>query len=404
MVSTKVGKEFVEEVLLPTAQKIIKSGKSEKKAEELLTVPKKDLKVGDKTVTVTDEGTETVFKVDKKDLAKKNIKIKEVKPFKKVKDIGLDEADDVLFKYNATKITPKILDDFNISKFKNKEDIAKFIELISKKYTKEIDRQKRGIQTEEQLKFLSTWLQKDPKKLQRTILSLRPGQTLNAEYMYAARELLAAGMAKLNTMAKFVDAGKANDLQKLEFRQHFALMSEFQKIVKGVQTETARTFRQFQTKTREKSFTHIDLDDLNKNDLLLELGGPSETKTLATMFLRTGTNRSKMKFAQETGGFANLKKVSDSIAEIFINSILSNPMTHIRNTGGNWLAMGINNFERKIASRYYRGSGVNVLGIIRDGIVISEIGDLNHSSGDIIVYVSENRKSWSEISENVSEF
>ena len=354
MVSTKVAKEFVEG-LLPVAEKLIKGGKT-KKAEELLIVPKKDLKVGDKTVTVTDEGTESVFKVDKKDLAKKNIKIKEIKPFKKVKDIGLDEADDVLFKYNATKITPKILDDFNISKFKNKEDIAKFIELISKKYTKEIDRQKRGIQTEEQLKFLSTWLQKDPKKLQRTILSLRPGQTLNAEYMYAARELLAAGMAKLNTMAKFVDAGKANDLQKLEFRQHFALMSEFQKIVKGVQTETARTFRQFQTKTREQRFTHIDLDDLNKNDLLLELGGPSETKTLATMFLRTGTNRGKMKFAQETGGFANLKKVSDSIAEIFINSILSNPMTHIRNTGGNWVAQAIIQMERSAVAKLHGGT------------------------------------------------
>ena len=50
------------------------------------------------------------------------------------------------------------------------------------------------------------------------------------------------------------------------------------------------------------------------------------------------------------------------------------------------------------------GSGVNVLGIIRDGIVISDIGDLSQSSGDIIVYVSENRKSWSEISENVSKF
>ena len=137
MVSTKVTKEIVEETILPAAEKLIKGGKT-KKAESLLQVPKKDLKVGDKTVTVTDEGTESVFKVDKKELAKKNIKIKEVKPFKKVKDIGIDEADDVLFKYNATKITPKVLDDFNISKFKNKEDIAKFIEVISKKYTGEI--------------------------------------------------------------------------------------------------------------------------------------------------------------------------------------------------------------------------------------------------------------------------
>ena len=36
----------------------------------------------------------------------------------------------------------------------------------------------------------------------------------------------------------------------LAFRQHFALMSEFQKIVKGVQTETARALQQFRIPTR----------------------------------------------------------------------------------------------------------------------------------------------------------
>ena len=231
MVSTKVTKEIIEKTILPAAEKLIKGGKT-KKAETLLQVPKKDLKVGDKTVTVSEEGTGSVFKVDKEELAKKKIQIRKITPTKKITATPLDEADDILFKYNATKITPKVLDDFNITKFKNKEDIVKFIEVISKKYAGDIDRQKRGVQTEEQLKSLSTWLQKDPKQLQKTLLSLRPGQTLNAEYMYAARELLAAGMAKLDNMAQAVSSGKATDLQKLEFRQHFALMSEFQKLLK----------------------------------------------------------------------------------------------------------------------------------------------------------------------------
>ena len=165
MVSTKVTKEIIKEQLLPAAEKLIKGGKT-KKAEELLTVPKKDFKVGDQTVTVTEEGTGSVFKVDKEELAKKKIQVRKTTPTTKIKATPLDEADDILFKYNATKITPKVLDDFNITKFKNKEDIVKFIEVISKKYAGDIDRQKRGVQTEEQLKFLSTWLQKDPKNLQ----------------------------------------------------------------------------------------------------------------------------------------------------------------------------------------------------------------------------------------------
>ena len=96
MVSTKVTKEIIEKTILPAAEKLIKGGKT-KKAEELLTVPKRDLKVGDKTVTVTEEGTGSVFKVDKEELAKKKIQIRKITPTKKITATPLDEADDILF-------------------------------------------------------------------------------------------------------------------------------------------------------------------------------------------------------------------------------------------------------------------------------------------------------------------
>jgi hypothetical protein len=337
-------KEGVTE-LTEAVQALIKAGKITEAEKLLQKVPKKDVKIGaKKTVVVDDKKTETVVKVKKEDFK-----------VKKPKDISEAEAQEVLFKYNAYKITPKVLDDFNISKFKNKEDIAKFIDLLSKKYKGEIYAQKRGVQTTEQLKLLSTLIQKDPKNLQKTILSLNPGETLNAEWMYAARELMAAGMNKLDDMAKLVSSGKATDLQKVEFRQHMALMSEFQKIIKGVQTETARTFRQFQVATRTKQFSHVDLDDLNKQDLLIELGGGDEISSLAKIYLSSGTNNAKMAFTQGVGWRHNLKQSSNAIAEIFINSILSNPMTHIRNTAGNWVSQAIIQLERKAVARLHGG-------------------------------------------------
>ena len=336
-------KEGVTE-LTEAVQALIKAGKVTEAEKLLQKVPKKDVKIGAKKTVVDDKKTETVVKVKKEDFKTK-----------KVKDIDEAEAQEVLFKYNAYKITPKVLDDFNISKFKNKEDIAKFIDLLSKKYKGEIYAQKRGVQTDEQLKLLSDLLQKNPKNLQRTILSLKPGETLNAEWMYAARELMAAGMNKLDDMAKLVGSGKASDIQKVEFRQHMALMSEFQKIIKGVQTETARTFRQFQVSTRTKQFSHVDLDDLNKQDLLIELGGGDEIASLAKVYLSTGSNNAKMAFTQGVGWRHNLKQASNSIAEIFINSILSNPMTHIRNTAGNWVSQAIIQMERKAVARLHGG-------------------------------------------------
>jgi hypothetical protein len=344
MANPQITKEFVIGAV-NKAGEIIKSGITPKKAEDLLKTKKKDIIIGgEKKATVTADGeTETVLKLSKKGL-KKN-----------VPDVAQDVSDDALFKYNAMKITPKILDDFNIDNIKSKEDVAKFIELISKKYSSEINAQKRGVQTQGATKRLATLLQKDDKQLTATILSLKPGQTLNAEYLLAARELMAGGMVKLDGMAQMISAGKATDLQKVAFRQHFALMSEFQKILKGVQTETARALSQFRIPTRTKNYSNVALDDLNKKELLLELGGGDEITGIATAYLKLGTKNAQMKFTQGAGGLYNLKQSSNAIAEIFINAILSNPMTHIRNTGGNFVSQAIMRMEHKLVARIHGG-------------------------------------------------
>ena len=335
-----ITKEFVIAAVNKAGQ-IIKSGKKPTKAEDLLTTPKKEIKIGgEKKATVTADGeTETVLKVSRAGLKKK------------VPVVTEEISDDALFKYNAMKITPKILDDFNIDNIKSKEDVAKFIAVISKKYSSEINAQKRGVQTHAATKRLGTLLQKDDKQLTATILSLRPGQTLNAEYLFAARELMAGGMVKLDGMAKMISAGKATDLQKVAFRQHFALMSEFQKILKGVQTETARALQQFRIPTRTKNYSNVALDDLNRKDLLIEIGGAGEIEGIATAYLKLGTKKAQMEFTQGAGSLYNLKQSSNAIAEIFINAILSNPMTHIRNTGGNFVAQAIMRMEHKAVAR-----------------------------------------------------
>ena len=326
-----------------------------KKAEDLLTKDKKKIKVNKQDVNVTKDGqTESVVDIDKN-----AFKVK--KP-----DVSAIDAQDILLKYNSQKLTTKVLSDFNVKNMKSEKDILKFIELISKKYSGDIKNRTRGIQDHKQTKALASIIGKDAKHLTQTLLTLKKGDTLNAEYMLAARELLAAGMAKLDDMAKVVtkDGGvNATDAMKLEFRQHFALMSEFQKIIKGVQTETARTLQSMRIATRTKQYTNVNIDDLNKSDLIIQMGGGDEITNLATLYLRSGKEGStnRLKFNTDTGGFLNLKKVSDSIGEIFINSILSAPGTHIRNTAGNWIAQGIIQTERKLAARLYGntvGSGV----------------------------------------------
>ena len=66
------------------------------------------------------------------------------------------KTDQILFNVKAGgKITPKMLDDFNIEKFNSKDDILKFIDEISSKYKKDINVRKRGTQSQEDTKKLA---------------------------------------------------------------------------------------------------------------------------------------------------------------------------------------------------------------------------------------------------------
>ena len=177
----------VQEFIKKSAE-IVKGGKT-KKAETLLKPVKKDkVKVGDVEAEIADDA-ETVLKIEKQ-------------KFKVKKPEVTEQASD-LFKYDYknSKIPPKVLSDFNINRINSKEDILRLIELTSQKFKGSIDKQKRGVQTNTATKRLATLVGKNEKKLAQTLLNLQPGDTLNAEYILAARELLVAGMTKLDELA-----------------------------------------------------------------------------------------------------------------------------------------------------------------------------------------------------------
>ena len=66
------------------------------------------------------------------------------------------------------------------------------------------------------------------------------------------RELVEASYAKLDILAQKAITGTPDDV--LAFRQHMALTSELTKILKGVQTETARALNQFKIKHHQVIF------------------------------------------------------------------------------------------------------------------------------------------------------
>jgi len=252
--------------------------------------------------------------------------------------------------------------DFNFDNIKTKDDVLNLINQISDKYSKEINVQKRGVQTQAATQQAADLLNIDQETLVKSILRLKPGSTLNAENIKAVRDLMIGGMTKLDDLAIKAKSGGPDEL--MAFRQHFALMSEMQKIFKGVQTETGRALNQFRYVTNDTQFTNLSQREINKINLLTELGGEEEIRNLATLY--AGSNaKTKLKFNDDAGlitKFGNtVQGVSSSVSEVYINSILSSPLTHIKNTAGNWVSQGINNLERTIAARQFGQMG-------RDGV------------------------------------
>ena len=72
--------------------------------------------------------------------------------------------------------------------------------------------QKRGVQTNEETIALSKLLQKAQTKLSNTLLNLKKGETLNAEYILATRELVEAGYRKLDLLAQKAIEGTPDDI------------------------------------------------------------------------------------------------------------------------------------------------------------------------------------------------
>ncbi len=268
------------------------------------------------------------------------------KKLKKPKMVTESQAEKLLFA--KTKIAPKKLDDFNIDKMETREDIVKFIDEISTQFKSGIEKQKRGVQSNQATKEMADLLQVNPEKLKETLLTLKPGSTLNAETILASRELLLAAMNRLDDLAITASTGTPDDL--LKFRQHMALTAELQKIIKGVQTETGRALQQFKIPVRDKFYTARNTDDINRQLLMAQLGGEEHTRTIAQTYLKADTPAARATLSEKSDVFT---KSSEALSEVFINAILSNPMTHVRNTAGNWITQGIMMQERKLASMLY---------------------------------------------------
>ena len=280
-------------------------------------------------------------------------KIKAPKSSKQKVDEFITEEQKIL---NNADLTPtKQLDDFNINTFNTSDDVLRSINVISKQYKDDITKQKRGTVSWKETNELAELLGENAETLAGNLLKLRPGTPLNATEIKAAKNLLIYQHKKLTELGKRLVSEEASDALALEFAKQHAVTAQLTKVFKGAQTEIARALNILKEPVQEGVIRNLDLDRLNRGNILLQVGGKETIQAAADLYLKTPGLANKIKFAEKSYG----AKVSDALVEMFLNNILIGLLTHVKNIGGNYIFKSIAKAERRFASKMYGGRTVD---------------------------------------------
>ena len=256
----------------------------------------------------------------------------------------------------------KQLDDFNINTFQTSDDVLRSIETISKQYKDDIKTRKRDVVTWKETNELAELLGDNPETLTGNLLKLRPGSALNATEIKAAKNLLIYNHKKLTALAKRLQTEEASDKLALEFAKQHAVTAQLTKVFKGAQTEIARALNILKEPVQEGAIRNLDLDKLNRNNILMQVGGKETIQSVADLYLRTPTLSKKIAFAEKS----ILARTSDAAVEMFLNNILVGILTHVKNIGGNFIFKTIQRAERSYASKVYGGKTVDSVAEFED--------------------------------------
>lgn len=163
----------------------------------------------------------------------------------------------------------------------------------------------------------------------------------NAEQTYALRQLWTSSGEKLTELAK---AAQTGDMETMfAFRRMLAIHNTIQQTVMGVRTETARALQQWAIPVGSSA------DKLKQIQIAIEGGGSGfSTRRLAaaiSVLSETDGAEAVEKFVETS----MRSKVAGTLREIFMNSILSGPHTHMVNMMSNQLVIFNAIAERQIA-------------------------------------------------------
>lgn len=200
---------------------------------------------------------------------------------------------------------------YNPDKINGPADVEKIIEGVSEMSKKDINKQ-RISKSDENLRALANEVGLTVDQL----LEAKPGSIANAETMIKSRQILADMASDVREMVREMSTENASPERLQMLREKVMRLQGVMKTVAGFRTEASNVFRSFKMEVRP-----------GENDIMLDL-----MKQLQKVDGESAGNLSE--FMRKTKEVMEPTKM-DKIWHAWYASILSGPVTHLRNFLGN---------------------------------------------------------------------
>ena len=263
-----------------------------------------------------------------------------------------DQADEILQGEALGAAYAKSIDagaPFNFDNIQTTDDVKSIIQSVSDSLSEEQIAATRGTIGNLETTASAQELLTDDLGLTRRILKRKVGETFtNAADATAARMLLADSAKKLADLARQVANGQGGDATMLAFRRQLAIHNGIQLQIKGMQTEAARLLQSFQIPVTD-GMTDVQAAAL-RLDVIDASGGDKALRQAAQGLVAAAREGSgAFNQAAQTG---IISRTREGLEMLYINGLLSNPRTNLKNIFGNVLFMGYQLPEEFIAGFY----------------------------------------------------
>lgn len=343
----------------------------------LMELPAKEVKSSDFSVIGDVESNDLLYSRTKTRVDKASERMAGVNP----EDVGgqVAETFDEVVKAADDQV------EINFARIESPEDIQSVMQQMADLDKGAIDNAKRGKRS-----WAETQMSAEQEDAWSVLMARRKGDALNAEQTVAARNLWASSTSKLTEAAQIASAAPT-DANMFNFRKMLATHGAIQSEVLAARTETARALNAWKIPTGSTK------EMATKLEAMMSTYGGNEVGSELAKRVAALAQAGKITELDALVKGSTFTKTMDGVHQVWINSLLSGPQTHLVNAMSNTSVLVQSIVERKTAELIRQTLGGGETGT-ELGEALAMIGGAQASFKDALV------ASGKKFATNVSDF